>query len=181
MIRKAVLILLTVLSIASAGTWVGIRFHSAPTNAVLFHRINKVGYSTSIVLTDNVAWWISPGFEGAGFLVQHGPTLPLGWRGPGGGIHTVRMLGMCFLRSEIGSKATYIGTRYAWYVPLLHFTVAFAIYPAIALAFGRLLRRRRLRRAGRCESCGYTLRGLPEPRCPECRTPFDRELVTEAP
>ena len=27
---------------------------------------------------------------------------------------------------------------------------------------------------GHCTTCGYNLRGLPEPRCPECGTPFDR-------
>ena len=26
---------------------------------------------------------------------------------------------------------------------------------------------------GRCRVCDYDLRGLPEPRCPECGTPFD--------
>jgi len=26
---------------------------------------------------------------------------------------------------------------------------------------------------GSCTKCGYDLRGLPEPRCPECGTPFD--------
>lgn len=26
----------------------------------------------------------------------------------------------------------------------------------------------------RCESCGYDLQGLPQPRCPECGTPFRR-------
>ncbi len=33
----------------------------------------------------------------------------------------------------------------------------------------------RYRRAkpGRCYECGYLLVGLPEPRCPECGTPFD--------
>jgi hypothetical protein len=33
---------------------------------------------------------------------------------------------------------------------------------------GRTLRRLE----GRCGRCGYDLRGLPEPRCPECGTPF---------
>jgi len=28
-------------------------------------------------------------------------------------------------------------------------------------------------RAGHCVRCGYNLKGLPEPRCPECGTPFD--------
>lgn len=28
-----------------------------------------------------------------------------------------------------------------------------------------------------CLPCGYDLRGLPEPRCPECGEPFDRALL----
>jgi len=28
---------------------------------------------------------------------------------------------------------------------------------------------------GRCIKCGYCLRGVPSPNCPECRTPFDLE------
>jgi hypothetical protein len=28
---------------------------------------------------------------------------------------------------------------------------------------------------GTCRRCGYDLRGLPEPRCPECGTSFDRD------
>lgn len=30
---------------------------------------------------------------------------------------------------------------------------------------------------GHCTECGYDLRGLPEPRCPECGTPFDPDDV----
>jgi hypothetical protein len=28
--------------------------------------------------------------------------------------------------------------------------------------------------SGHCVHCGYCLRGLPEPRCPECGTTFDQ-------
>ena len=31
------------------------------------------------------------------------------------------------------------------------------------------------RATGICVQCGYDLRGLPEPRCPECGTPFDKQ------
>ena len=40
-----------------------------------------------------------------------------------------------------------------------------------------ILYRNRKEIAGRCRSCGYNLRGLSEPRCPECGTPFDQNLV----
>ncbi len=30
-----------------------------------------------------------------------------------------------------------------------------------------------------CQSCGYNLYGLTEPRCPECGTPFDQELLAD--
>ena len=48
--------------------------------------------------------------------------------------------------------------------------VAALIYP-IAVLVRRLVARRR--RPGHCVKCGYDLRGLPEPRCPECGTGFD--------
>jgi hypothetical protein len=31
------------------------------------------------------------------------------------------------------------------------------------------------KRRGHCKNCGYDLRGLPEPRCPECGSPFERD------
>ena len=33
---------------------------------------------------------------------------------------------------------------------------------------------------GYCIKCGYDLRGLPEPRCPECGTPFERDVKAES-
>jgi hypothetical protein len=41
-----------------------------------------------------------------------------------------------------------------------------------ALMTIKWLRRRRRVRENCCTKCGYDLRGLPEPRCPECGTPF---------
>jgi len=46
----------------------------------------------------------------------------------------------------------------------------------LAVAWLFIARRagRQLRRSGRCcLKCGYDLRGLPEPRCPECGMPFN--------
>jgi len=33
------------------------------------------------------------------------------------------------------------------------------------------------RKLGHCRHCGYNLRGLTEPRCPECGTPFGRKTT----
>ena len=43
-----------------------------------------------------------------------------------------------------------------------------------AIIVARYVGRRRRRGWGKCGACGYDLRGLPSPRCPECGTPFDR-------
>lgn len=52
-------------------------------------------------------------------------------------------------------------------LPLWMLFAVFATYPAVVLVRGPLRRRRR-RRMGLCIRCGYNLKGLPEPRCPEC-------------
>jgi len=42
----------------------------------------------------------------------------------------------------------------------------------MAWLHARRMRTKIRRLEGRCEKCNYDLRGLPEPRCPECGTPF---------
>jgi hypothetical protein len=39
------------------------------------------------------------------------------------------------------------------------------------------LRRRKRKKLGLCVKCGYNLRGLTEPRCPECNTLFEERLL----
>jgi hypothetical protein len=52
----------------------------------------------------------------------------------------------------------------------------FAAYPVLAFIRGPLRRWRRHRK-GLCLNCGYDLRGLTEPRCPECGKAFDPKLL----
>ncbi len=49
-----------------------------------------------------------------------------------------------------------------------------------ARAFCRITRRRRVHHQddANCARCGFLLRGLVEPRCPECGTPFDGANLT---
>lgn len=50
-----------------------------------------------------------------------------------------------------------------------------AVLPALLLTGVAYVRNRYwpVHEASRCRVCDYDLRGLPEPRCPECGTPFD--------
>ncbi len=58
-------------------------------------------------------------------------------------------------------------------LPMWFTSLLLVAYPIVALV--REIRRRRRRRHGFCRKCGYNLTGLPEPRCPECGTPFGGE------
>ena len=55
------------------------------------------------------------------------------------------------------------------WLPVWSLTLSLLIYPVAALITGPVRRHRR-RRRGLCVRCAYDLRGLPEPRCPECGT-----------
>lgn len=50
----------------------------------------------------------------------------------------------------------------------------------VSLASGVRLLTNRSRDPLRCRKCGYLLIRLPEPRCPECGTPFSPEEIAEA-
>ncbi len=60
-------------------------------------------------------------------------------------------------------------------------TFAFALGPVWKAAADRLLNRHRWRarhlRSGRCPWCRYDIRGLPEPRCPECGETWEPNAV----
>jgi len=67
-------------------------------------------------------------------------------------------------------------TRMVWSIhsirsPLWGPLLLFVTYPTLMLLFGPV-RRSRPRRRGLCVKCGYDLRGLPRPRCPECGTRY---------
>jgi hypothetical protein len=66
----------------------------------------------------------------------------------------------------------------AAYVPFALMGVAFLIGLLLLLFHAR----RTMRRVdpNRCVRCGYLLIRLPEPRCPECGTPFDPTTIRDA-
>ena len=72
-----------------------------------------------------------------------------------------------FMRMERGP--TTVPGALAWLLGL----ALIALYIAILVRVTRGYLARRSDRPGHCRECGYPLKRLPEPRCPECGTPFD--------
>lgn len=69
------------------------------------------------------------------------------------------------------------GAKFYWDVRWLF---GWALYAPLAAGVAALTRR--TRRVGQpppdeCHNCGYSLKGLTEPRCPECGAPFDRSRL----
>lgn len=64
--------------------------------------------------------------------------------------------------------------REQWYMyaKVSLFPLGSAAFTILMFSLWRRAGRAVRRAEGRCERCGYSLQGLPEPRCPECDTPF---------
>ena len=71
------------------------------------------------------------------------------------------------------------GSKYK-YVCLAFLVISVLVFCATLQA--RFVYYKRMSREvlGRCASCGYDLRGLTDPRCPECGTLFDMRKQKEA-
>jgi hypothetical protein len=74
-------------------------------------------------------------------------------------------------RVEVRDHASGSRLRFCKF-PLWAPAALFACYPTVGLIRGPVRRYGR-RQRGRCVRCSYDLRGLREPRCPECGTPFE--------
>ena len=78
-----------------------------------------------------------------------------------------------------GQRRTRLGTisvsRYPLWPPIGGSAVAILfIWWGLSVS-----RRRKRKKLGLCLDCGYILHGLAEPRCPECGTPFDEQLLNK--
>ncbi len=78
-----------------------------------------------------------------------------------------------------GPWARPVRRAYTLELPFWFITAALAAYPVVHLV-GRWRRTRHRLRDNLCLNCGYSLFGLPEPRCPECNTAFDPSSLSEA-
>jgi len=89
------------------------------------------------------------------------------------GIQTVNLARPYKRRLADGSSVDYWSLSLIFLeLPLLGLCLIFGAYPTVVLFRGPIRRRRR-RRRGLCLKCGYDVRLLTEPRCPECWTPTE--------
>lgn len=85
-----------------------------------------------------------------------------------GRFRTVRTHWLPEMRSFAFGSMRMIDVTIPLWIPLF----LFAALPSYALLKYHHLQKQR--KPGICVNCGYNLRGLSEPRCPECGTPFER-------
>lgn len=97
--------------------------------------------------------------------------------------HRLLFLGPCIMAYGFALlvPAALLGYRHdtflGWYGLMLGLAgISMGVVTAISCGAYAFLKRRRAL-FGICKRCGYDLRGLSEYRCPECGTPFDRELL----
>lgn len=83
----------------------------------------------------------------------------------------VRIIAWTFVGAGVSSS---ILTAYRE-TPLTSYLNSVAFFGGLLIVIGSLFALPRLPvwESGCCVQCGYSLRGLPLPRCPECGTPFD--------
>ena len=98
-------------------------------------------------------------------MFSFGPHRPYFHSGGHRGFHT------CWLPRYMEATDAF---RYA--IPLWIPTATFAAAASL-LAFWPGHHRRKRKKCGLCVKCGYNLRGLTGPRCPECNTPFEERLL----
>jgi hypothetical protein len=147
MIRKMVLFLLSVGATALLVAGVVSYWKGIPDDAILISVIQpRLTVQTALT-------------RGILHVVMAGPASQPGSK------TTERKFGPFYVRrEELGfTTATGFGVPF-WFLCGVMFTG-----PVIGCLRGPLRRRSR-RRRGECPVCGYSLRGLPVPRCPECGT-----------
>ncbi len=156
MIRKAIIVVLTLASVATSVVYVA-SYPMSPlrgSTSMLFAPVyNVVLYSGRCRIAEWDGGFATPG---------RAYTL---WRLTGGW-----EFGRTFWhdRETFGRDSVLVSMiGFPLWLPL----VLFAAYPVVTFVRGPLRRRRRKKR-GHCLTCGYNLTGLTEPRCPECGTAF---------
>ncbi len=167
MIRKTPLILSLIGLLLSVGLW-GVSYWGVGFRSLLYSRDqlieNNHAHITELdaILCRGVLKWRVTSFDVVLMSTESEESIAAKY--PGWTRYTGKQIGS-------GKNLLRAGTKLPLWIPALVFAVA----PAWSLSMP--YRRRRRRKLGLCVTCSYDLRGLTEPRCPECNTPFDERLL----
>ena len=181
MVRKAVIIVLTLAAIATALAWADSYWiRSVPLTPEQRSMISWFGHSQlpdpldvsgrdvhhswgdrkiCTLATSRGALWL-------GYYSKIGPTAQLPRRAAGFGGFTYRSSAVRLFQPEPDGTLLYY-RQCAVTVPLWFLFSVFAAYPTVAFIRGPVRRYRR-RRKGLCVKCGYDLTGNVSGICPEC-------------
>lgn len=172
MVRRVVIIILTVAAIASLSADMAIRFTGLEPHSALLLTLpirSDVRIGTGIAYSYE---FHTPRrtITRPEFVIVYRQSYPEGattpvkqrWEVMGVGYYAITF-------RPLGAQASYERVMYCqlWYVG-----VVLAFYPCITFVRGPVRRWHR-RKRGLCVKCGYNLIGLPAPRCPECGTPVE--------
>ena len=156
MIRKTLTILSLLGLLLSVGVWVLSYFHVFYESSNLRH----IGWISKGCVTWRIRQAHFPGHQATVKFGGYKGVETTWW--PSKTLGGNRLLG-------------YRTDRLNMAIPMWLPTLLFSVWPAwLSLP---LHRRRRRKMFGLCLKCGYNLRGLTKPRCPECNTSFDEHLL----
>ena len=151
--------------------------------------IRKIVISVLVISACGIAWagisglaeWDSHGFgwgnmsdRYSGFIGVIGDSFDVFYMAPTAEPHVARVhrywKGFSYTRATHPDDRTRLIriARCPFWVPVL----VLAAYPNLVLI--KTIRGRHRAKPGHCSKCGYNLAGLPELRCPECGTEFER-------
>jgi hypothetical protein len=177
--------------VAPPRTYAALRKTLGPT-VRFFARHRLLAAALFGVVTQSILTQISPAVSWPGVIARMAILLPIYWFCLGALCWPLRRYRLVIAATAvwvISATATgvAIGLALAGYFgspPSLSMTIVAGLLGATVMRWvatglplcGVVWWRNRYRPVfppGHCAKCGYNLRGLPEPRCPECGTPFD--------
>ncbi|UCE58113.1 MAG: hypothetical protein JSU63_11770 [Phycisphaerales bacterium] len=157
MIRKTIIVLLTITVVLGVELWLESRDGSM---------INIYGYPYIHTNAPDDTWYLGLYVEDSRLHIQHTQDAGRQTATAKPEVSVGPILGFCYERFYMW------GNFYHVTVPMWAVVLALAVHPTIAFIRGPLLRRRR-RRKGLCIVCGYDLTGNVSGVCSECGTEIE--------
>ncbi len=189
MIRRAILIFLTVAAVATCAAWAA-SYHGFSISKTTYlspdqHPLPARSVHGSFVLLFHGHLYVEsfrtpPSDLPAALAHQYRLAFPPGWQLAVSVKPNKAMMERYYAKSWMPIISRPYSSTWKASTPLWLPTLLLIVYPATIFVRGPLRRWRR-RRSGSCVQCGYTLRGLTEPRCPECSTEFDPSTLPSPP